>query len=234
MSDKYPSLSPYTYCANNPIKLVDPNGEDFGIPPWLLIKGIARIVEATSNNPDVKTVAYAINHPINAAKTGTANIPNWGISKTASNFEVNVARAAGLTRGEGSQGNAYRHTLWQSMLTVNFGEKQAARIGNVHEESLPSDMSQRIFGDMSQADQMADLLNNAIGREIGSKNRGASNRELAEAVLNEYKENGLWTVSGSDKTGYKVQKTRLTQDQYNAALKEIRTKGKNGLKIDNL
>ena len=28
MSDKYPSLSPYTYCADNPVKLVDPNGED--------------------------------------------------------------------------------------------------------------------------------------------------------------------------------------------------------------
>ena len=28
MSDKYPSLSPYVYCANNPVKLVDPNGED--------------------------------------------------------------------------------------------------------------------------------------------------------------------------------------------------------------
>ena len=26
MSAKYPSLSPYTYCANNPVKLVDPNG----------------------------------------------------------------------------------------------------------------------------------------------------------------------------------------------------------------
>ena len=28
MSDKYPSLSPYVYCADNPVKLVDPNGED--------------------------------------------------------------------------------------------------------------------------------------------------------------------------------------------------------------
>ena len=28
MSAKYPSLSPYVYCANNPVKLVDPNGED--------------------------------------------------------------------------------------------------------------------------------------------------------------------------------------------------------------
>ena len=28
MSDKYASLSPYTYCADNPVRLMDPNGED--------------------------------------------------------------------------------------------------------------------------------------------------------------------------------------------------------------
>jgi len=28
MAHKYPSLSPYVYCANNPVKLVDPNGEE--------------------------------------------------------------------------------------------------------------------------------------------------------------------------------------------------------------
>ena len=28
MSDKYPSLSPFVYCADNPVKVVDPNGEE--------------------------------------------------------------------------------------------------------------------------------------------------------------------------------------------------------------
>ncbi|MBQ6157316.1 MAG: hypothetical protein IJK22_12045, partial [Bacteroidales bacterium] len=32
MGDKYASLSPYTYCANNPVKLVDPNGETWDTP----------------------------------------------------------------------------------------------------------------------------------------------------------------------------------------------------------
>ena len=29
MSDKYPSISPYAYCAWNPVRLVDPDGEDW-------------------------------------------------------------------------------------------------------------------------------------------------------------------------------------------------------------
>ena len=30
MADKYPSMSPYTYCGNNPVKLVDEDGREIG------------------------------------------------------------------------------------------------------------------------------------------------------------------------------------------------------------
>ena len=33
VADKYPSMSSYVYYANNPVKLVDPNGEEIGEPP---------------------------------------------------------------------------------------------------------------------------------------------------------------------------------------------------------
>ena len=39
MSGKYPSLSPYTYCADNPVRLVDPNGEAWDIDGNIYIPG---------------------------------------------------------------------------------------------------------------------------------------------------------------------------------------------------
>jgi RHS repeat-associated protein len=229
--ERYPHFSPYSAMANSPLLYVDPDG-NFPVIPMLLWKATGYLMENFSSNNNVKTAGYAMNHPINAVRTGTVDVPTWGISKIASNFQVNLVNEAGFESGDGSQSNAYRHALWQAMLTNKFDAKQATRIGNAHENNLPTNMNQRIFngeGASDAADQMADLLNNVIGREIGAKNKGASNRNLSEAVLNEYKQNGLWTVSGDDKTGYKVQKTRLSQEEYAKALKVLRTKGEDGL-----
>ena len=39
MAGKYPSLSPYVYCADNPVKLVDPNGEEIDIDGFRYMPG---------------------------------------------------------------------------------------------------------------------------------------------------------------------------------------------------
>lgn len=39
MANKYPSISPYAYCAWNPVKLVDPDGREFCLNDDIVIKG---------------------------------------------------------------------------------------------------------------------------------------------------------------------------------------------------
>ena len=52
MSDKYPSMSPYVYCVDNPVKLVDPNGEE-NLPAlmWARANMSNKGIPSTYNNP---------------------------------------------------------------------------------------------------------------------------------------------------------------------------------------
>ncbi len=50
MSDKYPHQSNYVYCSNNPLKVIDPNGED----EWEIDNSAARLLQVfihTLTNP---------------------------------------------------------------------------------------------------------------------------------------------------------------------------------------
>jgi RHS repeat-associated protein len=230
MFEKYPSISPYTYCANNPMLFVDPNGRNPILPPVLAYYVTAKTMELGGNSSRVRQAGYAMQHPINAARVGQYNPGSNNISTTASNFQVNVAIAAGLSTGnEGDQGNAFRHALWQGIITNEMGANHAQRIGNTHEDNLNIDLNQRTFKNMGEADKAVDLLNNIIGREIGEENKGASNQTMAKKVAKEFYENGLWTTSQNKDGSVSIQRTRITKEQYNDAINEINKKGNNGL-----
>ena len=167
-------------------------------------------------------------HPYIAYKVGKVKDGATNISTIASNFEINIAYAANLKRDEdGTPGNAIRHTLWQAIITRDYGTDEARHIGNVHEDNHDLDLNQRIFNDMKPADSTVDLLNNIIGRELGRKNPNATNVELAKKVMEEFLKNGLWTVENINGE-YRIQKTRITQEEYESAIKEINKKNENG------
>jgi hypothetical protein len=181
-------------------------------------------LEKCFNHHKIKEFGYAMQN------TEIAMDVKNRINVVASNFQINIGKAIGDKKNiKGGMQNAIRHTIWQAMIASKYGSNDAQRIADAHENNTPSDLSKRNFNTMDKADQIVDMLNNEIGRDIGEKNKGASNTDLAKKVMDEYKDNGLWTVSGNAKQGYSIQKSKISQEQYNAAIQEINKKGENGL-----
>ena len=239
LSDKYPSLSPYAYCANNPVVLVDPNGMEIHDPPYTylpVVYAIPNIIEKYGYSSSVKQAGYFMGN------TANANYIKNNLNVVATNFQINIGRAIGRRENiEGSPQNAIRHSLWNALMARDLGDDQATRAANSHETgwSWNLNSSKRSFtykiGDQTSyneafinADNVADLLNNEIGRAIGLNNHDADNKTLASLIMKEYYTNGLYTTR-VDNGSVVVEKTRISKEQYVAAMKEISKKGNNGL-----
>ena len=107
MSDKYPSLSPYSYCANNPVKLVDPYGEEVVILLGEFMK------ESDRQN--------ALNDLRNAA-------PNLKLELKGNNLIVGDGGAA-KTKYEKQLANAISSTEVKSVITLELTEATGSYYG---------------------------------------------------------------------------------------------------------
>ncbi|MFH0343767.1 MAG: DUF6973 domain-containing protein [Chromatiales bacterium] len=122
----------------------------------------------------------------------------------------------------GSQKNAFRHTFGQALITKTFGRKLAVASGFAHENLPTIDTSLRYFSNprapwnaLFEADTVADQLNNEIGRQIAeSLGAAVSNRDVAAAVLSEFKDKGLYVATFEMPGVVKLSRQRLTQQQF--------------------
>ncbi len=210
LAEKYYPITTYGYCHDNPMNAVDPDGRETGLPEEIL---------------------FGLTHPLITLRIGI------GVTKGAVNISTNATRFAtrkeilfGSAKGQedrGSENGAFRHALWQAEITSEFGSDIAKQIGDAHENNPFIDMNQTLFNYLDDADKSADLHNNIIGRTIGKENKGAGMKRIAIAVLNTFRDKGLYVAKGV-KGGYKLDFVKLNQNKYKQLLEIFEQLDDNG------
>lgn len=176
---------------------------------------LANEPSSEGSSAKVRTAQFVLSHPLIAAEIGY-----W--IKGSTNISTNAVRFATrddvLSGGDGKESNAFRHTLWQSYITNRHGIEIATSIGNAHEENSNVSLGNRRFKTQLEADQTIDLLNNQIGRSVGNT-APIGMRDMALCVLEVFYRDGLYTAKQSKDGSWYIDRTKITQEQYNSLKK---------------
>ena len=173
---------------------------------------------------DVRTGGFILRHPVEASRIGKADIgaDKTDYTNTAIRFSTNELGLKENEKLEGSQINAFRHTLWQASITEGLGFDIALEVGFAHEENPYlidgiDDFRNIRFSSLEVADSAIDLLNNRIGREVGGSMNTDCIKDIAIAVLDYYHTHGLWVVREQSNIKFLIFQEKLSDEQYTKA-----------------
>ena len=177
----------YCYCRNNPVKMVDPDGREefnstsltsFGrlvreflfryMPSY--IKELERLTAPERN--------LALNYPYAAYIVSESSDD----ASKCTNLLFKTTDGTLPTNADGSVANAYKHAMWNALMTKRIGFDVAEAFATAHESSTIGNTNPyrgRTEGDHAEMD----LYYNNVGRTIAAENPDVSEGELAMLVL---------------------------------------------------
>ncbi len=228
-ADAFAWVSPYNYAENEPVGSIDL----WGLQRWM-VNGRERTNVPSAGWVGGKTAEAAFRHPIASYSVGSVNRGGTNISSNAGRVARHAAENENMSVGIGSERNAFRHVLWSATITSEFGANTSETITNSHEgiglfDNSEIDHSQSFEGNMDLADNIVDLLNNEIGREIGENNEGAGMLEIAGLVLDVFSNEGLWVAQENEDGSISIVRSKISQEQLNNAQNNLNNLDENGM-----
>lgn len=175
---------------------------------------------------------FALRHPLAALAIGSVSSKSNNISTRAVRFSTNKLGLQETPSHEGSEVNAFRHTLWQADITKEHGVGIAKEVGNAHEDNPfainGGNRKQTEFATSAKADESCDLRNNEIGRSIGQTADPVKMNQLALRVLEAFHDSGLWVSERTPGGKWRVVQKKVADAIYQEAKARLLVLNENG------
>jgi len=224
--------NPFSYVGNDPINWFDLSGN------------------ASQSSKKTKEALFALMYPGQAKAIGAVSKGANNISTISFRFAENSGLARVRPEDEkdkrGTEVNALRHVIWQGMITLHFGEVISTAAGMAHEDDENIELLAKhkakkgevSYVEIDEADSIADLLNNelgrALGKELSERKRTTSAKDVSRAAVGQFFTSGFYVVHQNEDGTYSVKRKRASRESLNKAMKNLQFLFHNGMTMERM